>query len=337
MKASALLAMATAIVLLQAAGAGPDPDPAAALKCRVVGIQVVGVTGLDPDGWDWEMMPFGEEMGTTLSLAVTSDRPDVVPLAAAVTEFRSFRDSTGADLEAVELDENEAQFWALSGLRPGMPRGLQLVDLQAGRVPAAGSQLVRAEGTLTTVVGLRPASARQEAVALREGSRITAGPVPFEIVEVTFPEAREGVAAKADAPAKNVGELVDDIDWALGLDEPSVIFEDTFPPGIGRGEFYGPPKMVVTIQARQNLERIAAIELFGADGKAVEWSSQGNSYEMTGEEGQPGTVETIGLIIGLPEKLETVDVVVHYYGEVRQIELPFSVECGVAVESIAAP
>ena len=38
MKASALLAMATAIVLLQAAGAGPDPDPADLLSSKDVDV-----------------------------------------------------------------------------------------------------------------------------------------------------------------------------------------------------------------------------------------------------------------------------------------------------------
>ena len=106
MRPSVLWALVVSVVLLQAVGAAPAPDPAAALSCRVVGIQVLGDTGADPKEWMWLMMPFGERVGTTLVLAVTSGSPEVVPLMAVVSQLRSFHDSTGADLAAVGLDDH---------------------------------------------------------------------------------------------------------------------------------------------------------------------------------------------------------------------------------------
>ena len=82
------------------------------------------------------------------------------------------------------------------------------------------------------------------------------------------------------------------------------------------------------------MTKIAAIELLDPAGKPVEWVSQGSLVTMIDPAGQ-GTVVDVSMMIGLPEKLDTVSVVVHYWGEVRKVDMPFSVECGVAVESIA--
>jgi hypothetical protein len=37
-------------------------------------------------------------------------------------------------------------------------------------------------------------------------------------------------AMRLDSISKDVDRSIDDIDWALGLDEPSMLYEKTFPP-----------------------------------------------------------------------------------------------------------
>ena len=92
--------------------------------------------------------------------------------------------------------------------------------------------------------------------------------------------------------------------------------------------------MEITLRTRQPSRQFLTVELLDSAGKPVEWNTQSYSYSEDDEDGQPGMIER-SLTIGLHEKLEKVDVVVHYYGDVQQVKLPFSVECGVAVESIA--
>ena len=302
MRRSVVWVLAASVVLLQASVAGQTVDPAEALGCRVVGLRVVGDTGTDPDTWDWEMMPFGERMGTTLVLAVISRSAEVVPLATAVAQFRAFRDSAGTDQAAPEPDEAALEYWELNvGLNPASPKLVRLMEVRAGSIPAAGSRSIQAEGTLAVVAGMQPAAARQEAVPLRKGTRITAGPVPFEITEVT-------VADAADAPAE------DDMSMAWPAE----------------------PVMTVTLEAREALGQIAYLEMLDADDKPIQWTSQGSDTSLSfADDGTPSTEGRFR--IGLPQKRETVTVVVHYYGEVRKVELPFAIDCGVVVESLTAP
>ena len=40
---------------------------------------------------------------------------------------------------------------------------------------------------------------------------------------------------RADVVRRDMDRMVDDVDWMLGFDEPSIIYEDSFPPyGAGR-------------------------------------------------------------------------------------------------------
>ena len=339
MRPSVLWALMASFVLLQGAGAGPEPDPAAALSCRVVGIQTLGDTGAAGREWVWLGMPFGETVGTTLLLAVTSSDPEAVPLMAVVSELRSFHDSTGADLAAVGLDDLGAHLWTRGvELKRQAAPGVRLADIRGKRVPSAGSRTIAAEGTVTSFVGLKPAQARQDGVSLQKGTRITAGPVPFEIVEVTFPQTEEAPEetdeSTEDAIATtSLGNVMEDVDWALGLDEPSILVEDDFPQGMF---WHGDAAMTITLEARPGMEKIAAIELLGPAGKPVEWANLRTTIMISDPAGQ-STLVGMQTMIGLPEKLEKVDVVVHYYEEIRQVKVPFSVECGLAVESIAGP
>lgn len=40
----------------------------------------------------------------------------------------------------------------------------------------------------------------------------------------------ERTARRAYAIRTDLDHMVDDVDWALGLDEPSILYEDSFPP-----------------------------------------------------------------------------------------------------------
>jgi hypothetical protein len=35
---------------------------------------------------------------------------------------------------------------------------------------------------------------------------------------------------RTDSMRTDLDHLVDDVDWALGIDEPSILYEDSFPP-----------------------------------------------------------------------------------------------------------
>jgi hypothetical protein len=344
MKRSVAWALVVSVVLLQAVGAAPAPDPVAAQSCRVVGIQVVGDVGIDPDDEDWEMMPFGEEMGTSVVLAVISSRWDIVPLEAMVAKLRSFRDGQGNDLAPVQYDSDTIDaaesLWKLMPLGSSPRGGVRLVTADGRRVPSPDSHVVRAEGSIDTLVGLKPQSARQDGVALETGTKITAGPLTFEVLAVEFPGAHEaakeeGKAIRRAVVATDLNHLVGDVDWALGIDEPSILYEDDSPSAGGRPR-HGKEAMTIMLETPDAVDRIAFIQVFDGQGKEVEWRFHGwEPTEGTADEETAQT--TTRLMIGLPKKLDKVDVVVHYYEEVRKVEVPFSVETGLAVESIATP
>jgi hypothetical protein len=174
---SVALAALTCIVLYAQAGAAPE----AAYSVKAVGLQVVAPV----PGEDQASRPFNSFPGVALSVLVRSPAQSIVAFDDDASRLEALQDDKGTDLIAKSEDSWQPPF--------GFPqisedRKAVLFELRGNGLPAAGSARIRARGAAVLKVGTAMDTARQVNVPLRKGTKITAGPVPLTIKDVSVGE-----------------------------------------------------------------------------------------------------------------------------------------------------
>jgi hypothetical protein len=169
-----LAALVVGVVLYAQAGV----EPGQTLSAQVVGLQVAARVPSD----DMMMQPFNSSGGVALSVLVRSTAKTIVAFDDDASALNVLQDERGTNL----LVEAPNSFQPPFGFpQIGTDGKAALFELRGNGVPSEGSTRIRAQGTAVLKVGTVQESARQVNVPLKKGTKITAGPVPFTIKDVT--------------------------------------------------------------------------------------------------------------------------------------------------------
>ncbi len=123
--------------------------------------------------------------GTRLQIGISLPGRTFIGEARDECKFGKFTDDKGTDLFAPLGHAPEADDW-LGSFGPKFTEDGKLCGLQieAPDLPAKDATKLQFSGTLVLRCGTTPKTAEQKSVVLKKGSKISAGPVPFEIVEL---------------------------------------------------------------------------------------------------------------------------------------------------------
>ena len=143
--------------------------------------------------------------GTRLQMGISLPGRTFIGEARDQCKFGKFTDDKGTDLFAPLGHTPEADDW-LGTFGPKFTDDGKLCGLQieAPGLPAKGATKLQFSGTLVLRCGLMPKTVEQKSVALKKGSKITVGPVPFEIINAKF----EGNETKLDLKANKTLERI---------------------------------------------------------------------------------------------------------------------------------
>lgn len=122
---------------------------------------------------------------TRLQMGISLPGRTFIGEARDECKFGKFTDDKGTDLFAPLGHAPEADDW-LGSFGPKFTADGKLCGLQieAPGLPAKDATKLQFSGTLVLRCGMMPKTAEQKSVALKKGSKITAGPVAFEILKV---------------------------------------------------------------------------------------------------------------------------------------------------------
>jgi hypothetical protein len=253
----------------------------AAPKVEVRGIRVVGPAyGRGMEG----LRAFNWTEGTTVALLVTVPAGGLVSINSEKTQLTKLADDKGTDLTAGE----EPMVGMHMGMTPQVSADGKacLVEVNGKRVPAKGAAAIMASGTVTLKCGSKKETAKQENVALKVGSKITAGPMTFEISRVG---------------------------------KPQFFFEMTGPdeskPATTPAE-----KFEVTLRTNQDCSNIASIAFLDAAGKDL-----GAKPSSSSSMGMPGMM-TVEKSFVLPKKVDTATISITYWADLKEVVVPFDVK-----------
>jgi len=309
--------------------AAPAPD----VSVQVVGLRVIAES---PDK-DLTMGALGAMgKGTSLALLVQSKGKQIVKFDSQGSALRVLQDDKGTDLRGTA---SRASGFSMATLAPPSSAGFQmpafgfmqtskdgktgLIEVNGGSLPAKGSAGIKAEGTLKLSLGSEKTTQRQQNVALKEGTKITVGPVPLTIVKV---EQAAG-AAGAKAEPKVTFTMGPGVGQALagaggGGAEGMPLEMKEMMQGFGVGE----AAMTITVRANDDISGIASITFYDKAGKKLE----SHVVSTTSMSGMGKTV--VDQQFALPEKLDAVDVEVEYWKDLEVKEVPFSVTAGLSLQ-----
>ncbi len=332
-------------VLIVCAGAAPSlgaEDLGDAVTVNAIDARVLE-TGLPWAPWSGG--------ACSVSLQVSANKSGARVLAARLSRVARMADDTGRDLWPVPGLMSLADAPPVSvgqgavGLTGMHASGEQVWGLRA---PAEGARTVRAVGTVTVLLGIGTEQTRVAGVRLERGQRITAGDVSLEIAA-----PRDGGSAQAVAKG-DLEDLPDNVDWVLGLDEPSVLYEDTFPPGeaesgsdkpeggsltigsLSASSFIAAPSppgaghavrggVNLRLRAHREMPDLAGLDFYDAKGKKVEAQLTNQQSMWTGRDDEP-MQKLVIIDMHLSREIDVADVVVRRWRRVEVVEVPFTVD-----------
>jgi hypothetical protein len=177
-----LLALAAALLAGQIVAQAQSP---AAPKVEVRGIRIVA------DGYgkgqDGELRPFNWSKGTTLAILVTTPDSAIVEVSKDECELTKFADDKGTNLTGTKGSAQKKSFGHFPAISPDGKACL--LELAADGVPAKGATVITASGTIALRCASRKETAKQENVALKQGTKISFGPFQIEIARTGKPES----------------------------------------------------------------------------------------------------------------------------------------------------
>ena len=182
-----LIGICAILAVVAALGGGLRAQSAKSLSVDVAGLQVIK----KPAELDQSMSSFLGSEGTTLKLLVRTKGAAILEFNRNDSAVAAFTDNRGTDLKkGKEKPQNSGGFsMGMSQQEFGFPHisddgTTLLMEVRGPNLPAAGSTKVSAKGHLTLSLGSNLTSARQKNLSLRKGSKVTVGPVPFQIENV---------------------------------------------------------------------------------------------------------------------------------------------------------
>jgi hypothetical protein len=307
--------------------------PAEGLSVQVIGLRVAAESELDVMNMG---VLGGLAKGTSLALLVQSKGKQIVKFDAEGSALRVLQDDKGTDLRGLTP---KASGFPMGSFAQGSS-GFQvptfgfmqmskdgkagLLEVNGGALPSKDSARVKAEGTLKLSLGSEKKTERQQNVTLKEGTKITVGPVPFTIVKV---ESGTGAAGAKPGPKFTITMPPE-----MGL-APGKAAGGALPGGMpfdmnamAKAFGMGEAAMTVTLRANDDISGIAAISFYDKAGKKVE----SNVMSSSSMSGMGKTI--VDQQIGLSEKLDAADVVVEFWKDLEVKEVPFSVSAGLSLQ-----
>jgi hypothetical protein len=199
-----LVASCAAVLL----AAGPTTTPAGgAAKVEVVGL---AVTKADPNSKFGESAVPGQMAGTHVHVRIAAPGKYLVGLDEEACALESFTDDKGTVLAKPGKGRQFGESWLWGFPRFSDDRQSCVVSIQSKACPAAGATAVKIKAGVAMLCGSQEKTAEQKDVALKAGTKVTAGPIPMEIASV---EARSGgepateVRFKGEAPEADLAKL----------------------------------------------------------------------------------------------------------------------------------
>lgn len=184
-------------------------EAAAAPSVQPVGLRVVkAVAGSDEES---DLKPFFTETGTTVSLLLTGGDKKLIELLDDKCELKVFADDKGTDL----LNSDNKPEWGQQGItRPAtfdQNVTAMVLEAHAFGLPTADARTLTLKGQVVVLVGSEQAEHRQANVALKEDTKISAGPLEGTIGKVGKPEWGDGeleVELKFERDVTEVAEVI---------------------------------------------------------------------------------------------------------------------------------
>ena len=160
------------------AGAGKD------FRTEVRGLRVVG----EVYDQDQSLRPFSWSSGTTVVLLVLAGTENIIAFDDDKSEIKLARDDKGTDLlkSSGRGMNSRADFGSFPNI--SSDRKACMIDLEFPNNPAPGAVKLECAGTIVFSCASEKESFEKKDVALKEKTKITAGPLSLVISEVGAPE-----------------------------------------------------------------------------------------------------------------------------------------------------
>ncbi len=253
------------VVFLSSAWA-QSAEPA---KAPIVTVQGLRIVKPSPEGQD-ELRAFNWMPGTSVSMLVSVPQGGLIAVDDEACQLTMFLDDKRADLRKPQGKRTrfapEAGFGGMASIS-GDGKYCS-IEVNAPGTPTEGATRLAVAGELVLAVATEKKDFTAKGVALKKGTKVEAGEIPFTISEVGKP------------------------DWG---DEP----------------------LAVTLQAKQELGTIAQVRFLDGSGKEIE-SKRSSAMNM----GFAGNM-TVSWTYNLKKKVDNCDVVVTYWMDKKDVEVPF--------------
>jgi hypothetical protein len=179
--------------------------PVIPIRAQEVKIDVLGVSvGRKLNEAQKSVFMFVNE-GTRLQMSIAIPGRTFIGEARDECKFGKFTDDKGTNLFAPLGHAPEADDW-LGTFGPKFTDDGKLCGLQikAPGLPAKDATQLQFAGTLVLRCGMTPKTVEQKNVVLKKGAKITAGPVPFQILKVTPAGNETKFELKANRPLDRI-------------------------------------------------------------------------------------------------------------------------------------
>jgi len=166
--------------IVRAAEAGGDKD----FQVKVRGLRVVG----EVYDQDQSLRPFSWSSGTTLVLLIQAGAENIIAFNDDKSEIKLARDDKGTDLlkSSGRGMNSRADFGSFPKI--SSDRKACMIDLDLPSIPASGAVKLECAGTIVFSCASDKESFEKKDVALKEKTKIEAGPLSLTISEVGAPE-----------------------------------------------------------------------------------------------------------------------------------------------------
>lgn len=143
-----------------------------------------------PVGGDQKLRAFNWFPGTCISLLITSPQGGLLDIDRNASALTAFTDDKGKDLTKPEDEKQRFHRKAEFATSPTISEDGKacITEVKAPGVPTKGASLMTVTGKLTLVTATEKQEFTAEGVALKAGSEIKAGAIPFTIKEAAEPK-----------------------------------------------------------------------------------------------------------------------------------------------------
>ncbi len=121
---------------------------------------------------------------TSLRLLISDSGRQFLKLDEQASRIDRFSDGKETDLLGGERFAGKPGWLGIAGPRISRDGHHCLVPIRSEKTPAVGASELQLKGTLVVLCGSGEETGEQEELPLREGSKMTAGPVPMTVSEV---------------------------------------------------------------------------------------------------------------------------------------------------------